>query len=126
MVLGPVHRGTSYHVLRLWYGGEFGRLWLGILRLFRGGVVAIGIRLFPRSFRDIGEGRGEDIDMRCGGLLPLALQRKSKGLGVGDSLLLEILEGFEVAFAFLALQLKQGDGGAQSYRIWVLGFIYRQ
>jgi hypothetical protein len=50
----------------------------------------------------------------------ILLDRSPKGHGVGDSDGLELGQSLEVPLALLALQLQEGDGGAQGQDVGVV------
>jgi hypothetical protein len=138
VVFGPLDRWTAHNILGLWYGGEsctgclcvnVGRVFarIGALPCGRGVVlvavavaVAVAVEGSGGCVCEAGEGRGQDVAMCAGSLGALLLQGAHKGVGVCDGGMLEFLESQQVAAALVALQLQQGDGGAQGNGVGVV------
>jgi hypothetical protein len=124
VVFGPLDRWAAHDILGLWYGGkscagcpcvDVGRVFARIGALPRGrGVVLAG------CVCEAGEGRGQDVAVCAGSLSALVLEGAHKGVGVCNGGMLEFLESLQVAAALVALQLQQGDGGAQGNGVGVI------
>jgi len=128
VVFLPFDGRTSHYVLRLGDPRNLGGRHFGVdvsrvltrsrtwLRTGVGVVTGHGIGEARKSGRQYIVVRGDCLGS-------LRLQRTSKGRWVryGDGL--ELLQGLEIALALLALQLQQGNGGAQGdcIRVVTLG-----
>jgi hypothetical protein len=137
VVFGPLDRWAAHNILGLWYGGkscagcpcvDVGRVFARIGALPRGrGVVlaavvavAVAVEWSGGCVCEAGEGRGQDVAVCAGSLSALVLEGAHKGVGVCDGGMLEFLESLQVAAALVALQLQQGDGGAQGNSVGVV------
>jgi hypothetical protein len=140
VVFGPLNRWAAHNILGLWYGGEsctgclcvdVGRVFarVGALPCGRGVVlaavvavvaVAVAVEGSGGCVYEAGEGRSQDVAVCAGSLGALLLQGAHKGVGVCDGGMLEFLKSLQVAAALVALQLQQGDGGAQGNGVGVV------
>lgn len=118
VIFRPLDRRTPNHILRLRYSGKFVRVYTHRVLAPRHRLLAVTVTL--DCVCETSERGGEHIVVRSCSLCALLLQGAHEAFRILDGGMLELLQGFQVALALLALDLQQRYRGSQGYGIWVL------
>lgn len=105
VVFRPLNWRTPNHILWLRYGGKLVGVYTRRVLAPRHRLLAVAATL--DCVCETSERRREHIVMRCCSLCALLLQGAHEAFRVLNGGMLELLQGFQVALALLALDLQQ-------------------